>query len=476
VKRLSAAILGGVLATALAAAPAAAAATAQQTLTELNAQRAANGLPAGITENPTWSTDCQQHDAYMAMNGGVLTHSEMIGSPGYSAGGEYAAQNSVLAKDTSWDTGDPYEYAPLHLDQLLAPRLAVIGSADFDGFTCTTTFPGWTRPAPAALTIYTYPGPGAPIYPVETTTELPFSPASLVGLRPKTGPNLFVFVDAPGQSATDNPATLSQATLTGPAGTVPVATVDGNTAVPGGPSGGCPSGTLSCYIAPGGFIIPTQPLQAGATYHAHVVVGFAGAQTPHQWTFTAEGFSPNSELTVVGRAIRFSSQSRAPIRVTFTRANGDHAPTRVIYPGHRYRLHLSPGQWQACGHQHATGRYSAYVQCLSILVTGVPKLSFGRARVDQQQVKFPLRFTAVLRGRSATLTITPLTVTCTGGVCTNTEGTPTTQAIVLKRSGIELPLPAAGQGIQLMVQTAAFQLRDAPWLAAQASSKPFIRR
>jgi hypothetical protein len=454
----------------------AAAATAQQTLAELNAQRAANGLPAGITESPTWSSDCQAHDAYMAMNGGTLTHSEVMGNPGYSAGGQYAAPRAVLAKGTGWETGDPYEHAPLHLDQLLAPRLAVIGTADFDGFTCTTTFPGWTRPAPPTLTIYTYPGPGARIYPNETADELPFSPASLIGLRPKTGPNLFVFVDAPGQSATDNPATLSQATLTGPSGTVSVATVDGNNRVPGGPSPSCASGTLSCYIAPGGFIIPVTALQPGATYHAHVMVGFAGIQTPHDWTFTTEANSPNSQLTLVGHTLHFSSQSPAPIRITFKRATGKRAPTVKLRPGHRYRLHLSPGSWLACGHQRPVDHYSAYVQCVSILVTGVPKLHFRASHAVARQVDFPLVFSNVLRGRTATLTVTPLTVSCHAGLCTTTAGTPTTKTIVLRPRGILVGLPSAGHGIQLTVATAAFQLRDAPWVAAHATSKPFIRR
>jgi hypothetical protein len=464
------------LSAALVATSGAGAATAQQALTELNAQRAANGIPAGITENPAWSSDCQQHDAYMAMNGGTLTHTEVAGSPGYTTGGLYAAQNSVLAKGTGWDSGNPYEHAPLHLDQLLAPRLNVLGSADFDGFTCTTTFPGWTRPPPPALTIYTYPGPNAEIYPSEATTELPFSPASLVGLKPKTGPNLLVFVDAPNESPTDNPATLSLASLTGPSGTVSVTTVDGSTPIPGGASPGCPNGTLSCYIASGGFIIPASPLQPGATYHASVVVGFDGVSTPHDWTFVTEGNSPNSQLTLVGHVLHFSSQSRRPIRITFSRPTGAHAPTVLLAPGHRFRLHLDPGSWQACGHQHATGRFSAYVQCLTILVTGVPKLKFGSPAVEQQQVKFPLTFTSVLAGRTATLTITPLTRTCMGSVCTSTAGTPTTRAIVLRRGGILLPLPASGQGLQLMVATAAFQLRDAPWLAAKATSKPFLAK
>jgi hypothetical protein len=478
VNRLTVAILA-CAAVPLAASPTAAtAASAQQTLTELNAQRAANGIPAGITENPTWSSDCQMHDAYMAMNGGTLTHMEVATNPGWSNGGAFAGMNSVLAKGTSWDAGNPYERAPLHLDQLLAPRLDVLGSADYDAFSCTTTFPGWTRAAPAALTIYTYPGSGASIYPSEVTDELPFTPGTLVGLRPraKTGPNLFVFADAPGQGASDNPATLSQAMLTGPSGTVSVDMVDGNTAVPGGPSSGCPSGTLSCYIAPGGFIIPVAPLQAGSTYHAHVVVGFAGAQTAHDWTFTTQGVDPNSHLTLTGRSLHFKSNSPAPIRVTFTRASGAHAATRVIAPGRRYRLHLNPGSWQACGHQLATGSFTAFDECLSILVTGVPKLQFGRPRVDHQQVKFPVTFTSVLRGRSATLTITPLTFSCVSGSCSTTAGTPTTRAIVLRANSIKLPLPAKGQGFRLMLATAAFQQRDAPWLAAHTVSRAFVRR
>lgn len=461
-----------------AAVPVAVAATAQQTIAELNAQRFANGIPAGITENPVWSSDCQMHDAYMATNGDVLTHVETATSPGYSTGGEYAAQNSVLAKATGWDAGNPYEYAPVHLDQLLAPRLAVLGSADFEGFTCTTTFPGWTRNAPSALTIYTYPGAGAMIYPAELARELPFTPGTLVGLRPNapTGPNLFVFVDAPDQKAFDNPATLSQATLTGPSGTVAVATVDGETDVPGGPSSDCSSGTLSCYIAPGGIIIPVKPLRAGATYHASVMVGFAGVQTPHAWTFRAEGVDPSSRLTLSGRALRFSSKSPAPIRITLTRANGAHAPTLSLEPGHRYELHLQPGSWQICGHQRAKGRYSAFAQCLSILVTGVPKLHIGRPRATASELRFPVRFSDVLRGRTATLTITPLTVSCTAHRCTTTAGTPTTRTIVLRAKTIPLPLPATGTGLELMLATAPFQLRDAPWLAAHAVGPPYVRR
>jgi hypothetical protein len=460
---------------AAAVAPAANAATAQLTIATLNAQRAANGIPAGITENPAWSQDCMEHDRYMQENGGALTHTETGADA--TTGGKFAAQNSVLAKDTSWDTGNPYEYAPLHLDQLLAPALQTVGTADFDGFSCTTTFPGWTRPAPASLTIYTYPGPGAAIYPNEVADELPFTPGTLVGLRPgaKTGPNLLVFVAAPNESPTDNPATLSQVTLTGPSGTVSVDTVDGNTRIPGGASAACPSGTVTCYIASGGFIIPVKPLRAEATYHVHVVVGFAGTQTPHDWTFTTRGASANSTLTLIGHTLHFRSSSPAPIRVTFTRANGAHAPTVKIYPGRRYRLRLPPGSWQACGHQRATGQFMAFSQCVSILVAGVPTLAFGRPTLTPTGVSFPLRYSAVLRGRTAALTVTPVTVTCVAHQgCTTTTGTPTTRPLLLNVSEITVPAPAKGQGVRLTIATSAFQQGDAPWLAAHAMSRPFV--
>ncbi len=133
-----------VLAGGLVAAPPAGAATAADAAATLNAERSANGIPAGITVDPQLSADCAAHDHYMAAGHG-LTHQEVPGAAGYSTAGAYAASHSVLAEGTGWDNGNPYASAPLHLDQLLAPRLGVIGSADAAGFSCTTTFPGWTQ-------------------------------------------------------------------------------------------------------------------------------------------------------------------------------------------------------------------------------------------------------------------------------------------------------------------------------------------
>lgn len=454
--------------------------SAQQAISVLNAQRTANGLPAGITENTTWSNDCLMHDEYMSTNGNALTHTETPANPGYSTGGAFAGENSVLAQGAGWAASNPYERAPIHLDQLLAPRMNVVGSADDDGFSCTTTYPGWTRPAPDALTIYTYPGPSATIYASEAAQEQPFTPGGLVGLgaRTHTGPNLLVFVDAPGQGATDNPAKLSDVVVSGPSGTVSAVTADGDTAIPRSDVAGCPSATLSCFIAPGGFIVPVKPLVPGATYHVRVVVTFAGVSTPHSWSFSTVGLTPESSLKLVGQRLRFRSRSAAPIVVKFSRANGAApAPPRTIAPGHAYELSLSPGSWLACGTQPALRRYAGYQQCLTILVRGQPKLAFGVPRAHGASVRFPISFSSVLRGRSATLTITPLTAHCAAGRCTTTSGAPTTRTVTLRASAITLPLPAKlGQGYRLELQTAAFEMRDTPWLAAGTTSKPFIER
>ncbi len=460
-------VLGGAMAWA-AASVAVAATLGSGAIAQLNAQRAANGIPAGVVEDPALTSDCAAHDHYMALNH-TLTHTEIAGNPGYSIGGAYAGQNAVLAQGANWNSGDPYEFAPLHLDQLLAPRLSFLGSADAEGFSCTTTFPGWLRAPPAAATVYTYPGPGAVIYPREVARELPWTPGELVGIAQgaTTGPNLIVLVDAPGQSAKGNPATLSDATLTGPSGPVAVRTVDGTTAIPAAQGGGA----LAGYISPGGFIIPVAPLAAGTTYHAHVVVRFpvGGQPTTHDWSFTTRGKSPQSSLRVRGTSLSFRSRAAQPIQVTFTRAGGAHARGVQIRPGHTTPLRLEPGSWQVCGTQPAGAGFDSYTTCLAVTVTGRPSLRLSSARISRSQLSLRLHFSAVLRGRPATLTLTSLRVRCTGRRCHIVAGRPSKRSIVLGSTSLRVALPALGHGIQVSLTTAAFQLRDAPWSAARAS-------
>jgi hypothetical protein len=472
-RRVTLAVTLGLMSATVAPASAGAA-TAQQTIARLNAQRSANGIPAGITENAALSDACRKHDQYMSLNN-TLTHTEDPNNPGYTSDGANAGQNAVLTQGANWDSGNPYEYAPLHLDQLLAPRLLTVGTADAFGYSCTTTFPGWSRPDPVAMTVHTYPGNGASIYPSEVARELPWTPGDLVGLTQpsRTGPTLLVLVDAPNERPENNPATLSDATVSGPSGPVAVRTVDGNTSLPSGSA----YPTIAPYISPGGFIIPVRPLIPGTPYRAHVVVTLDHLQKAYDWTFTTRAADPHSSLTAKGGRLLFSSASRQSIRVTFRRVGGGrHAPV-VIRPGRSVKLTLAPGTWQACGRQPAGDGYAAFLECVTVTITGVPALKLSRPKLVHGKVTLGVRFSAILRGRSATETITPLSQQCQSGTCVPVSGHVRTRTVTLRGRTVtlKLPLPLPGHGFQVELRTDAFQSHGAQWSAARAIVT-FIRR
>jgi Cysteine-rich secretory protein family len=240
-------------------------------LDALNAERAANGIPAGVRENRGWSAKCAEHVAYMAATGS-LSHSEDPASTRYTAGGNWAGEHSVIAFGPGRGTRDPFANAPLHLIQLLSPMLQQVGIADDStGYLCITTWPGY-RSGTAKPTVYTYPGDGATGVPfAETASELPFVPGDFVGLPRGTATGFNIMVFAEGIA---NPwrARLVSATVRGPGGKVAVKTVDRTTP------------TVGAYLPPGsGLVIPASPLQPGTTYRA--TVRFAGGSA-HTWRFT----------------------------------------------------------------------------------------------------------------------------------------------------------------------------------------------
>ena len=66
--------------------------TASQAIAWLNAQRAVNGLPAGISENPEWNEGCQLHMQWYAKNPDASNpHIEAPGAPGYTTLGALRA-------------------------------------------------------------------------------------------------------------------------------------------------------------------------------------------------------------------------------------------------------------------------------------------------------------------------------------------------------------------------------------------------
>ena len=237
-----------------------AALSAAESIAMLNAQRAANGIPAEIRENPDWSRKCALHNAYQRENG-VLEHEEDPRRPGYTEDGNWAGTNSVLSTGGwSREGGNPFENAPIHLMQLLAPALAEMG---IDGG-CATTWPGYVRAAPSRA-LYSYPGDGVRGIPYEqVASERPFVPGDFVGLPEgtRTGPHLYVLSHAEGRSV----PVLQTATLTGPDGPVEVRSVTSQ------------SPEVGAYLPPGAILIPARPLRPKTTYRAHVAMSVTGGQ------------------------------------------------------------------------------------------------------------------------------------------------------------------------------------------------------
>lgn len=254
-------------------------ATPVEAIAALNAERAANGIPAGIVENADWSRGCAQHNAYRRANGIATTsHDEDPGRPGYTPEGDEAGNSSVLAASDSWSTGNPFATAPIHLMQLLAPRIAQMGVDDAGGLVCMSTFRGYGPGAPVD-TIYTAPGDGRVDVPAEETArEKPFVPGELLSppTGPTTGPHILVLADGP--FAAEGSMRIASATLSGPSGPVAVRTIDQT------------EPRIAGYIPPGGIAIPSAPLVGGTLYTASVTLeGAGGALLGRTWSFRTSG-------------------------------------------------------------------------------------------------------------------------------------------------------------------------------------------
>jgi len=271
-------------------------ASPQTDLALLNHERAAWGLPAVITENTTWSSDCAAHDNYERLNGGALTHQEQPGNPGYTTGGAFAGENSILSEGSAWSPFDnTFENAPIHLIQLFTPSLAQVGIDDSSGYVCVTTWPGMTRQPLAQETVTTYPGDGTSGFPTsEDAEENPFVPGDFVGIPEGTtaGREIFVYLDEPGQTGPAQ-VTIDSASLTSASGALAIKWADNST------------GTLGPYLT-GGIIIPVQPLPEGVPIHASVTIAGANGPITHSWTFTTAQ-DPQASVSVSVSSITFSS-------------------------------------------------------------------------------------------------------------------------------------------------------------------------
>jgi hypothetical protein len=245
----------------------AAAISGPEIVQRLSQQREANGIPGGLVERSDWSADCAKHNYYGAQTG-ELRHSEDPSSPFYSAEGNWAAENSVLASGAGWSQGNPWEEAPIHLIQMLAPQLSEAGAAENDNHNCATTWPGYHRPEPTGLTAYSYPGNGVSgVVPTERAFESPSVPGDQVGLPEGTATGRHLLVYLSGLDPSDAPDVTVTATLSVGGAPVDLRVVDSTNEEIGG------------YMPqPSAFLIPAQPLRPQTGYQADVKWSMEGTQ------------------------------------------------------------------------------------------------------------------------------------------------------------------------------------------------------
>jgi hypothetical protein len=263
----------------------AAAISGPEIVQRLSRQREANGIPGGLVERPDWSADCAKHNYYGAQTG-ELTHSEDPSSPFYSAEGNWAAENSVLAAGAGWSHGDPWEEAPIHLIQLLAPELSEMGAAENDNHDCATTWPGYHRAEPTSLTAYSYPGNGVSgVMPAEKAFESPSVPGDQVGLPQGTTTGRHLLVYLSGVDPGDAPDVSVTATLAAAGAPVDLRLVDSTNEEIGG------------YMPqPSAFLIPAQPLRPQTAYEADVRWWMEGAQLFEQHFSFTTGNNPDEAV------------------------------------------------------------------------------------------------------------------------------------------------------------------------------------
>ena len=254
-------VASSVLAVFLFAAPAASAADSAQAVAFLNAQRAANGIPGDLVNDPNLELGCRQHNRYMEANG-ALGHGENPASPYYTPEGgaeePWAYRGEVLSYGGYEPDGwNPWEWAPIHLYLMLDPERTTAGY-DSAKYTCMR-LGGQRHPGGLEPSFFSYPGPGTVgIYPEERAYESPYVPQQLVGIPEgaATGPNILLF-----STGTRELDAVSFG-ITGPGGSVAARMVDANTQSEVGDGG---------WFDGGGVLIPEQPLVPYTTYEVSVL-------------------------------------------------------------------------------------------------------------------------------------------------------------------------------------------------------------
>ena len=234
-------------------------------------------LPAGIGENPAWSAACALHMRYLELNDFEGDwHTEEPGPPGLhrrrpGRREQLGALQRALARPRDRLGGRPVSLRP-------AAGAEALGDGFSDG--CMYTWPGYRRPEPAELRLYSYPGDGWRTRPARTCT----SSASAAGRgAPRS----------------------ADASLTGPDGPVAVGIVDNHT--PGAEG----------LLPPGGILVPAVPLERDRAYTAQVTfTSDEGVRSTKRWSFPPDGVGrqrrAEGEATPQDRARLAAAVGRTP--------------------------------------------------------------------------------------------------------------------------------------------------------------------
>ncbi|HEY6761563.1 MAG TPA: hypothetical protein VI318_18830 [Baekduia sp.] len=327
----------------------------------VNAQRAANGIPAGIVEDAAASAAC----------------AAWIASGEHDAGpaGEWSWEDYPYAVDQGpWTAAnDPFERHPYQLPLVLAPRLATLGAAEVNGRGCATLMTLGTRPAPAHDVTYTYPGDGMQDVRTSQLLDTEIQPTDRFD---ESGPVLYAFFDGPDLDPADTSATkTTSASLTGPGGAA-VAVDAHDFSTP--------------FLPTEVQLVPRAALAPFTTYHASVSAdvtppgGGAARSFTRAWSFTTGALE---NAMVVREYSDLDSNdlptgiwtlgvgSRAP-QVTLTATGAGQtitqtAPSPDYWTGARFTVPLAPGAWHVCFTSGGPGTdYRPVSVCESITSVG----------------------------------------------------------------------------------------------------------
>ncbi len=223
-----------------------------QAIQHLSEQREANGIPGGLTLEPSLSEGCLSWATIYREAPGQYPHEEIPTQPGYTPEGNAAVASSDLAGEPGnkytvgrlWTTQfNPWSAAAFHTESLMNPAATEAWYGATNSAACMGTGGSRAFTTPA---FYSYPGNGATEVPTrENTAEWPHSPEQDVGLGDEAFVAGAIILWAEGTQAT-----LASATLQSSRGAVVPTKLE----------------TTDYYNDGASFVVPTTKLQPDTAY------------------------------------------------------------------------------------------------------------------------------------------------------------------------------------------------------------------